>query len=57
MRSTNLYKGATEFCRATAILDFGAHVFGELAAADLQGLDRAEFVVGAAHLLSAPPRP
>jgi cell filamentation protein len=53
LRTTNLYKGATEFCRVTVIVDFAAQVFGELAAADhLQGLDRAEFVAGAAHLLS-----
>ncbi len=52
-RTTNLYKGATEFCRVTAIADFAAQVFGELAAADyLQGLERPEFVAGAAHLIS-----
>lgn len=52
-RNTNLYKGATEFCRAMVIVEVAEGIFGELAGAGyLRGLDRPEFVAGTAHLLS-----
>jgi len=52
-RTTNLYKGATEFCRVTAIPAFAAQIFGELAEANhLEGMDRPRFVAGATHLLA-----
>jgi len=53
LRTVDISKGGDLFCRPQYIESAAADIFSELARADhLQGLERSEFVAGAARLLS-----
>lgn len=52
IRSVGIEKGTTVFCLPENIESAAGSIFGDLAKANhLRGLDRAEFVAGAAHVL------